>query len=176
MKMEFKVSWGLIFKMVLDLPGIPNMFPRSRESNVGVQKKREISFTKEFFAQAGKNIDAIGTYAVNTLATGNFGRTTFMMPSDFTEIIKATLVVVAFTGHNDWDLDIEVRSAKKNEAFNGNLSSDSIAPDLQSQKMEEVDITNLMNKVVAESFVGIQLHNDQGVDDLEWLGVRIKYE
>jgi len=137
--------------------------------------------TKEFFVPYVQGDDTtIQAYPVARVDDQAGGGTqsasvSFMMPSDFTSLTAAYLVIVAQTGHNDWNILVSAAIAKEGDDYQADTNSDTFTPDLQTDNMEEVDISSILTTVTALDYVGIELENKRSDDQFYFLGLRVKY-
>lgn len=180
--------------MVLQVPNIigsNRVFKSSpndgdANENQGQRDVPKKNRTKEFFIMEPRVESLHGTlvsdckYGARQLETGgvesNFN---FLLPKDFVNIKNVYVVLFAPTGENDWNkFTAEVAVNKAGESYNGTSSSEDFTPDIQADKIEEIDIStgSLFNEAEAGDYIGIKFINESTTKFCYTIGVRVIYD
>lgn len=138
--------------------------------------------TKEFFVpatgtQAGVASDYIGDYAVVGLdETDDCAYITFYVPSDFSTIVNAEVLIIPRQTAGAANIDIYSDYALVGEAYNANSEMDEAsAYGVTANQIFAIDISGILSALAANHVVGIQVKIKSTTYAIDVLGVRFKY-
>ncbi|KKK51010.1 hypothetical protein LCGC14_3119300, partial [marine sediment metagenome] len=127
------------------------------------------------YTDATMNFD--GIWPVAQLSTsGHRAFTSFYIPSDFSSITEAVIIVIPkFTqASNNWDIQCYYASA--GQASNTHVENDTAATyNTVANQLFEVDISGILTSLVAGDYASAKITLSDSGHDLNVIGVRFKY-
>jgi hypothetical protein len=152
----------------------------------GIDQELTGGGTKEFFAPVTswydnsttqhEPLEAKDDYPTAPLEQYDIGRIWFHVPNDFTSITDAVLVVITDHSDTSWNADIYTSYAAHNEDKDTHSASDTSSTyNVNSDQIEEFDISGLLSSLAAGDYVAVKVENRESTYTLHVLGVRFRY-
>ena len=155
-------------------------FKHSEHSNQGLAANSDVAFTKEVFfpmVDPGGAPFYEGNFSVYVAGPAGTVGTTFKTPNDFSSVLKVEVILIPEANDAAMDIDVATDFAAVGEARNTHTASDAASTyAVTDDQIFAMDITSLFSALQADDYVGVKITNNDGVDDIQVLGIRFQYE
>ncbi len=100
----------------------------------------------------------------------------FQVPRDFTTLIAAEIIVIptATKANANWDIDSDYGA--EGEAYNNHSEADAASTyNVTNNQIFAVDISGILSAIVANDYVGIKFTQVDAGDNVDVVGIRLRY-